>query len=73
MKIFTIAHSEGGYDTFDAFVIVANTKREVREKAKLCAADEGTLVWETAKITTEGIYTGKEKSPFVLLGSFNAG
>ncbi len=73
MKIFNIGHDEGGWDTYDSFVIVANNEEEVRTIAGNAAADEGKNVWHFADVTTEGDYTGGKLEPFVLLGSFNAG
>lgn len=73
MKIFLIGHDNWTYDCYSDFVIVANNETEVREMAKKMAADEGEDVWETAEITEEGVYTGKETEPFCLLDSFHAG
>ena len=73
MKIYLIGHDDWGYDCYSHFVIVANNETEVRNMAKEMAADEGKEPWEIAKITEEGIYTGKETEPFCLLDSFHAG
>ena len=73
MKIFLIGHDDWGYGCHSDFVIVANNETEVREMAKKMAADEGKGPWETAKITEEGTYTGKETKPFRLLASYHAG
>ena len=73
MKIFNIGHDEGGWDTYDAFVIVANNEEEVRLIAANKGADEGKNVWGFADVKTEGDYTGGKSEPFILLASFNAG
>jgi hypothetical protein len=72
MFIYSIEIDYCGYDTYSGHIIVAKNEDEVRLLAKSSAADEGSLVWETAKITTEGNYTGENNSPFILLSSFHA-
>ena len=72
MKIYLIGQDDWDYDCYSHFVIVAYNETEVRNMAKKMAASEGKEPWETAKITEEGIYTGKETEPFCLLDSFHA-
>jgi len=73
MKIYLIYVSGVGYDSYNAHVIVANNEKEVIELAKKQSADEGEDVWNTAKISDQGVYMGVEVDKFILLSSFNAG
>lgn len=73
MKIYTIEHGQGGWDSFHGHVIVANSEQEVRDIAKEKSADEGEEVWDTADVLECGDYTCDRKEPFVLLSDFNAG
>ena len=70
MKIYLISHERYGSDHFIAHVVVAHSKDKVRNIAKNCHANEGTEIWDNAKIIVCGNYTGKRKRPFILLSEF---
>lgn len=72
MKIFLIGHEQFVIDGYSHFVMVAFNETEVREMAKLMASGEGKEIWETAVVTEEGIYTGKQTEPFCMLVSYHA-
>ena len=73
MKIYIIWIKEYDYESYYEHVIVANNRKEVVELASKRHGDEGSKIWETAKISKEGDYTGRKKKPFLLSSSFYAG
>jgi len=70
MKIYLISHERYGSDHFIAHVVVAHSKDEVHNMSKERHANEGSQVWDNAKIIVCGDYTGKRKRPFILLSKF---
>jgi hypothetical protein len=74
MKIYLVEHDEScDWDYFSAFVIAANSRTEARLLAKSSAAEEGRNVWDTATVSTHGHYTGRRKTPHIILSSFHEG
>lgn len=73
MKIYKVEHDKFEYDSFMGHVIVANSKEEARQIAKIKHADEGTRAWDNAEIEECGEYTGEKTDPFILLSDFHAG
>lgn len=73
MNIYKIHISWQGYDTYDGHIIVANVKKEVIKLAQSINADEGEYIWNNASVKKIGKYNGRNKKPFILLSSFNAG
>ena len=74
MKIFIIEQNENtGYDCYFAYIIAADFKPTVRRLAADHPGDEGKEVWQKAKITKIGIYTGRKKRPHIILSDFRAG
>ena len=72
MFIYLIDIEDFGYDCYSGHVVVANNEDEVILLAKESAGDEGTNIWEIATITNEGVYSGTNKMPFILLSSYHA-
>lgn len=74
MNIYLIEHEKFDiYDAYSGHVVAANNKKEVIDIAKEGSADEGKEIWDTAKITLQGKYTGVNKKPFKILSDFMAG
>ena len=73
MKICLISIDDWTYDCNSDHVIVARDTDEVIKLAQSVAADEGKLIWYSAKISIIGDYTGDKTEPFILLTSFHAG
>jgi len=75
MKIYLVNQSvNNNYDTYDAMVIVADTKEEAKKYSLIHSSGEYT--WapiEDLNCSYEGVYTGESVKPFLLLASFNAG
>ena len=73
MKIIKIEIPFQGYDTYDVHIIACDDSEEAIRLAQLKANDYGMGIWSQAKMEVLGEYTGKEKKPFIILSSFNAG
>jgi hypothetical protein len=57
---------------YNAHLIAANNEEEVRKVAKKAYSMNATD-WDQAKIVLLGIYTGENKTPFIILSDYNAG
>lgn len=73
MKIFSIKHDNFSWDCYSGHVIVADNEKQVRRLAKINHRDEGKDIWNYAEVMEQGVYTGLETKPFILLSDFNAG
>ena len=79
MNIYFVSQSlNRDYDTYDAMVIVANTKKEAMEMSMKKGNSSSFYYdcWapiENLKCGCVGKYIGRIKKPFCLLASFNAG
>lgn len=78
MKIYLIdrfAKDDGNYfsthDQSIAHVIVADSKKQVRQIAKAQSGDEDKKVWDNATISDLGIYTGRKKTPFLVVTDYH--
>lgn len=72
MKIYDIGILEWSWDEYDSFIVIANSKEEVR-KLVLEKVYSNKEDWEKVEIDEIGIYTGKRKDSHIVCDSFNAG
>lgn len=61
-----------GYDSYDAFVIRAETEDNARRMAASRAADEGEYTWLESD-NSKCVSLSAEGEERIILGSFNAG
>ena len=77
MTIYKIELIEtpGGLDYFDSHIIAANFHSECIDLAKNIASDYDKLLCsaENTIITSIGIYTGENKTPFIIHSSYIGG
>ena len=67
MNIYKIDNGKFCYDCYDSHIIVANNEQEVISLAKSEHSDTPDSWWDEATITLEGLYTGSNTDPFILL------
>ena len=71
MNIYELSRDTEDWDCFIAHVVVAHSRREAKELAD-SGREPCSPSWGSAKITKVGIYTGRRKTPFVVLSDFRA-